>query len=59
MEVAVDPSGSVSAAEVRSPTFQGTELGRCVSATIRRWRFPPFEGDLQRVDVPFVFRSRH
>jgi hypothetical protein len=57
IEISVLPTGGVSLAEVRSPAFQGTELARCVSQTIRRWRFPPFQGDPQRVGVPFVFRA--
>jgi hypothetical protein len=58
IEISVLPTGYVSSAENRSPAFQGTELARCVSTTMRQWRFPPFAGEPVLVSVPFLFHAR-
>lgn len=54
VEIAVLASGNVSTADVLSRGFQGTKLAKCVSETIRGWKFPPFNGEAQRVEVPFL-----
>lgn len=54
VEVTVEPNGSVSAAEISVARLRKSELGRCVSETVARWRFPPFAGDARQVIVPFV-----
>jgi TonB family protein len=57
VEISVEPTGSITAAEVRTAHFATTELAKCVTTAIRRWRFPPFNGEAQRIAVPFLFSA--
>jgi outer membrane biosynthesis protein TonB len=50
----VEPGGSVSTAGITDREFQGTELDRCLSRTIRGLSFPPFNGPPSKVTYPFV-----
>jgi hypothetical protein len=53
VDINVEPTGDVSDADVRTREFTGTELARCVTSAIRRWKFPPIE-EAKRMTVPFV-----
>lgn len=53
IDINVQPTGDVSEADVKTRAFTGTDLGRCVVAAIRRWKFPPIE-EAKRMTVPFV-----
>jgi TonB family protein len=57
VEIFVEPSGSITDAEIRTGAFATTELAKCVMTSIRRWRFPPFLGEAQRIAVPFLFSA--
>jgi hypothetical protein len=59
VRMTVATNGIVLATEVITPDFVSTTLGRCVAATIKRWRFPPFEGSTQRMTVPFHLHSAY
>ncbi|MBN2800264.1 MAG: zinc-ribbon domain-containing protein [Deltaproteobacteria bacterium] len=50
----VEPSGAVSAAGITDREFQGSELDRCLSRTIRGLTFPEFNGPPSKVTYPFV-----
>jgi len=54
MSVTVEPKGTVSNTSVKTAKFKGTALSKCIAATVRRWRFPPFAGQSAEVVVPFV-----
>lgn len=53
VDIAVQTSGDVSDADVKTREFSGTDLGKCVVSAIRRWKFPPIE-EAKRMTVPFV-----
>lgn len=55
--VTIEPSGAVSRANVETTAFKGTKLARCISSKIKEWRFPPFAGEAQQVQVPFVLEK--
>lgn len=55
--VTIEPSGAVSRANVETTAFKGTKLARCISSKIKEWRFPPFVGEPQQVQVPFVLEK--
>jgi hypothetical protein len=55
--VTVQPSGSVDKVKVVSSRFQGTELARCIAKKIENWRFPSFNGDAQKIVIPFHLQS--
>lgn len=53
VDIAVQTTGDVSDADIKTREFSGTELGRCVASAVRRWKFPPIE-EAKRMTVPFV-----
>jgi predicted Zn finger-like uncharacterized protein len=55
--VTIEPTGSVSRATIETTAFKGTKLARCIATKIKDWRFPPFTGDAQQVQVPFVLEK--
>ncbi|MBI2375848.1 MAG: zinc-ribbon domain-containing protein [Deltaproteobacteria bacterium] len=55
LAVTVQPSGSVSKAEVKTAKWRGSPLGECVVGKIREWKFPQFAGEAQEIVIPFVF----
>lgn len=55
--VTIEPSGVVSRASVETTAFKGTKLARCIQTKIKDWRFPPFTGEPQQVQVPFVLEK--
>ena len=54
LRVTIEPTGVVSSASVTNRRFRNTEVARCISETVQRWRFPPFEGRARQADLPFV-----
>jgi TonB family protein len=54
--IKVEPSGSVSTANVLSKDFQKTDFAKCLTAAIRRWRFPPIN-KAKQMTVPFVLNG--
>lgn len=55
--VMIEPSGVVSKVSVETTAFKGTKLARCIATKINEWRFPPFSGEPQQVQVPFVLEK--
>jgi hypothetical protein len=55
--VTIERTGAVSRASIETTAFKGTKLARCIANKIRDWRFPPFEGEAQQVQVPFVLEK--
>jgi outer membrane biosynthesis protein TonB len=51
----VQPGGGVSKAWVKTQSFKGSVVGRCIVDSVRNWRFPKFEGEAQEIELPFVF----
>jgi hypothetical protein len=50
-------TGIVTASVIDTAEFKGTELGRCISEAVGRWRFPPFRGnESRRVLLPFLLQ---
>lgn len=57
VEVEVQPTGRVSNVELMTPAFARTEVGSCLMKSIRKWRFPRFEGEAQAIELPFVLQK--
>jgi predicted Zn finger-like uncharacterized protein len=55
--VMIEPTGLVSKVSVETTAFKGTKLARCIATKINEWRFPPFSGEAQQVQVPFVLEK--
>jgi hypothetical protein len=55
--VTIEPTGGVSRASIETTAFKGTKLARCIATKIKDWRFPPFSGEAQQVQVPFVLEK--
>lgn len=43
--------------EVSPKEYEQTVIAECVRAEVATWRFPAFEGPLQPIDFPVVFRD--
>ena len=57
-EFIIAASGEVSAAKVKQSTMSVPEVGRCITAKIRTWRFPkPKGGGIVVVNYPFLFKA--
>ena len=54
--VTVQPTGIVSKSEVETAKFRGTALAECIREKIEGWRFPAFDGNEQKIVVPFVLQ---
>lgn len=57
VKITVQPTGVVSDTEVTSKSHAASELARCVQTTIGRWRFPPFDGKVSSVTIPFFLKG--
>lgn len=57
IKLRVEPTGKVSRTTVQTSQFKGTTLASCISDKIRKWVFPPFEGDAKEFLVPFVLEK--
>ncbi len=51
----VEPSGSVSAANVQSGEFKGTDVGGCIEGAVKGMKFPATQSDLT-INYPFIIR---
>jgi hypothetical protein len=57
MEWTITISGSVSVVKTKSNTMQTPAVAMCVSAKIKRWKFPRPKGGIVVVSYPFIFNS--
>ncbi len=52
--VMVRPQGTVMKSRIQTPRFRRTRLGHCMQKRLKSWRFPPFSGAPQPVELSFV-----
>jgi len=57
VEITIAAAGRVIAAKISSPEFNGTALGNCTVKTVKRWRFPRFDGKPVTVQFPYVLSA--
>ncbi len=57
MDWTVSSSGSVKNVRVRSSTMGNPKVADCMSAQIKRWKFPRPKGGEAQITFPFLFRS--
>lgn len=58
VELEIGVAGTVEKAEAASTSFADDDLGTCIRATVRRWRFPkPDDGRIIHVSVPLVLHT--
>ncbi|MFO7736579.1 MAG: AgmX/PglI C-terminal domain-containing protein [bacterium] len=51
-------NGKVAKVETKGRRFKGTDMEACVKRFIKqKWEFPPFEGAISTVTIPFVLSS--
>ncbi len=61
MEITLHIIGSGQVAKVinETPKFKGTEMDRCITEQIKKkWKFPPFNGTLSTVTIPFLLAAQ-
>ncbi|HSW60964.1 MAG TPA: AgmX/PglI C-terminal domain-containing protein, partial [bacterium] len=61
MEITLHIIGSGKVAKVinETPKFKGTEMDRCITEQIKKkWKFPPFNGTLSTVTIPFLLAAQ-
>ena len=51
----LEPNGSVSAASIREPAYQGTALESCLSGSVKMIDFQDFDGPAYTLNYPFRF----
>ena len=57
--ITIQPTGRVAGMEVLTAAYKGSEVSRCISSKVRRWRFPSFPGkELVPVEVPWKLPKR-
>jgi len=57
MEWTITISGSVSVVKTKSNTMATPAVAMCISAKIKRWKFPRPKGGIVVVSYPFIFNS--
>lgn len=57
--VTIANSGRVSQALVNEIEYRNMSLGRCLTRTVKNWRFPEFTGRAMDVEIPFKFTTVH
>lgn len=50
-------SGAVSGASIAESTLADAEVGACIAAAVRTWKFPAPKGGSVKVQYPFKFTS--
>ena len=55
MHWVIQRSGGVSGVSVVGSEFRSAPIGKCMTGTIRGWRFPQFSGAPMPIDFPFKF----
>jgi outer membrane biosynthesis protein TonB len=57
--ISIQPSGKVAKFEILSADYKGSDVGRCISSKVKRWRFPSFPGkEIVPVEVPWKLPRR-
>ncbi|MDC0671567.1 VIT domain-containing protein [Nannocystis radixulma] len=54
LDIRIDGHGAVDSASVAEDTLTDPNVGTCIAAAVRRWRFPGNPGGLVTVRYPFV-----
>ena len=54
IELTIAAKGRVEKARILTPTFNGSVIGNCARKTVKRWRFPRFNGKPVTVIFPYV-----
>ncbi len=57
MEWTISTSGSISVVKTKTNTMATPAVAMCVSARIKRWKFPKPKGGVVIVTYPFIFNS--
>ncbi len=57
VEITIETTGRVSSSRIQTAPFSGSVMGNCTAKTVRRWRFPGFQGDAVTVVFPYVLSA--
>src|SRR5690606_25912055 len=57
VEMQIAATGNVRSASISSARFSGSALGRCTVKTVKRWKFPRFNGQAVTVIFPYVLSA--
>jgi hypothetical protein len=57
VSVTIATSGEVEQASVANARLARSEMARCLTSAVRRWRFPPFEGEPVELELPFLLNQ--
>jgi hypothetical protein len=58
LTLTIEPSGRVSKAVVKAPSFEGSSLASCVRKNALLWRFPKFKKGKITHSYPVIFKGR-
>lgn len=54
VSMTISANGRVSASKVKTARFRNSVIGECTVKTVKRWRFPRFNGEPITVEFPYV-----
>lgn len=57
VEMSINASGQVDSASIQTDRFHNTTIGNCTVKTVKRWRFPRFNGKPVTVIFPYVLSA--
>jgi hypothetical protein len=57
VEMSIAANGVVRSATIGTARFSGTTIGNCTVTTVKRWKFPRFNGEPVTVIFPYVLSA--
>ena len=57
VEMSIGATGTVRSAAIGTPRFGNTAIGKCTVKTVKRWKFPAFNGQPVTVIFPYVLSA--
>jgi hypothetical protein len=57
VQLTIEASGRVGSVQIGTDRFARTTIGECTVKTVKRWRFPAFNGEAVTVIFPYVLQA--